>query len=91
MDTYIYIYTYLPQFAILYGNTPEYKTSSCFAYDYKNFDEAKFLADYKDIEKSFLNDDAIDLNQKFDIFLINLHNLIDKHYPKKNYQKGFET
>ena len=39
---------HLPQFAVVNENAPDYKTSSYTVYDYKNFDEAKFLADYKD-------------------------------------------
>ena len=78
---------HLPQFAILYDNAPEYKTSSYYAYDYKNFNEGKFLSDYNDIERSFLNDNDIDVNQKFEIFLFKLHNLVDKHLPKKKLSK----
>ncbi len=78
---------HLPQFAVLYGITPNYKTSSYTVYDYKNFDEAKFLRDYVAIENPFLNNNALNLNEKFDIYLTTLHNLIDKHCPKKMLSK----
>ena len=78
---------HLPQFAILSENAPDYKTSSYFSYDYKTFDEAKFLADYKEMDTSFLDDGSQDLNGKFDTFLLNLHNLVNKHCPKKKLNK----
>ena len=63
------------------------KTSSYFSYDYKAFDEAKFLADYKEMDTSFLDDGSQDLNGKFDTFLLNLHNLVNKHCPQKKLNK----
>ena len=78
---------HLPQFAILSENAPDYKTSSYFAYDYKTFDEAKFLADHKEKDSSFLDDGSQDLNGNFDTFLLNLHNLVNKHCPKKKLNK----
>ena len=78
---------HLPQFAILYGNTPEYKVSFVSAYDYRKFNEENFLAEYTTIEKSHLKDDAIDVSKKCDIFLLNLHNLVDKYCLKKKLSK----
>ena len=81
---------HLPQFAILYDDAPEYKASSYYAYDYTNFNEGKFLSDYNDIEGAFLNDNDIDVNQKFEIFLFilfKLQNLVDKHLPEKKLSK----
>ena len=78
---------HLPQFAIVAENAPDYKNSSYFAYDYKNFDGAKFLADYKETETSFLNSDSLDLNDKFETFLSGLNILITKHCPKKKLNK----
>ena len=54
---------HLPQFAILSENALDYKTSSYFAYkyfDYKYLDEVKFLADYKEIETSFIGSDSME-------------------------------
>ena len=78
---------HLPQLAILSENAPDYKTSSYFAYDYKTFDEAKFLADHREMDTSFLDDGNQDPNGKFDTFLLNLHNLVNKHCPKKTLNK----
>ena len=54
------------------------------AYDYESFNEENFLAKTTTIGKSCLKDDAINVSKQFDIFQLNLHNLVDKHYPKKN-------
>ena len=64
-----------------------FKTSSYFAYDYKTFDKAKFLADYNELDISFLDDESQHLNVKFNTFLLNLHDLINKHCPKKKLNK----
>ena len=78
---------HLPQFTVLYNNAPEYKTSSFHVYDYKNLNEENFISDYKDVERSYLNDKEIDINRKFETFLYKLHNLVDKHCPKKKLSK----
>ena len=78
---------HLPQFAVLKDKAPEYRNGSYFAYDYRRFDKTKFLSDYSDIEKSYLNDKGTDLNAKFDKFLLKLHDLINKHCPKKKLSK----
>ena len=41
---------HIAQLAILYDNAPDYKASSHYVYDYKNFSEDHFLSDYKNIE-----------------------------------------
>ena len=81
---------HLPQFAILSEDALDYKTSSYFAYkyfDYKYLDKVKFLADYKEIETSFIGSDNMDVNGKFDTFLSSLHNLINKHFPQRKLSK----
>ena len=60
---------HLPQFAILFGNTPEYKVSFASVHDYRNFNVENFLAEYTAIEKSYLTDDDIDVSKTFDTFL----------------------
>ena len=39
------------------------------------------------MDTSFLDDGSQDLNGKFDTFLLNLHNLVNKHCPKKKLNK----
>ena len=78
---------HLPQFAILKDNAPDYKNLSQFAHDYRKFDEASFLSEYSESDISYLSDESIDLNTKFDTFLFNLNNLIEKHCPEKRLNK----
>ena len=35
----------------------------------------------------FLEDESHDLNGKYDTILLNLHNLVNKHFPKKELNK----
>ena len=63
------------------------KTSCHFSYDYSQFDGDKFLTDYAEIDTSFLADQSIGLNGKFDNFLLSIHCLIDKHCPQKKLNK----
>ena len=81
------ISVHLPQFAVLKDKAPKYKNKSHFEYDYRTFDKTKFLSDYSDIERSYLSDESTDLNTKFDKFLRSLHDLINKHCPKKKLSK----
>ena len=78
---------HLPQFAVLSESAPDYKVISYFAYDYRNFDEAKFLAEYANHEKSFLSNEGTSLDIKFEKFLLNLQCLIENHCPKKKLNK----
>ena len=39
------------------------------------------------MDTSFLDDGSQDLNGKFDTFLLNLHNLVNKHCPQKKLNK----
>ena len=55
---------HLPQFAIMNGSTPDYKNTSYIAYDYRNFDGSKFLADYVNLDSSFLDDPNSGLDEK---------------------------
>ena len=61
-----------PQFCILSDFTCDYKYLSQLFYDYSRFDASKFLMDYSNMDLSFLNDNHIGLNAKFDQFLHNL-------------------
>ena len=56
---------HLPQFCIIYDCKFDYKASSYLSYDYSQFDANKFLADYAEIDTSFLADQNINLDGKF--------------------------
>ena len=72
---------HLPQFCFITDFTFNYKSLSHSSYDYSRFDVNKFLADYANMDFSFFTDKSIGLNDKFDSFLLNLYNLVDKHCP----------
>ena len=74
---------HLPQLSILSDDKPDYTTTSHYTYDYKNFDAVKCLADYNEMDTTVLEDGGLDLNEKFDNFLLNLHTLVNKHCTKK--------
>ena len=72
-----------PQFCILSDFTCDCKYLSQLFYDYSRFDASKFLMDYSNMDLSFLNDNHIGLNAKFDQFLHNLCSHINNHWPQK--------
>ena len=78
---------HLPQFCIITDFTCDYKNLSHSSYDYSHLDVNKFLADYADMDFSFSTDKSISLNDKFDNFLFNLYNLVNKHCPQKRLNK----
>ena len=83
----VQISDHFPQFSIFNNSAPIYDNSSYFVYNYKNFDESRFLDDYQKMDFAFLNADDSTVNHKFDEFLTNLNHLVDKHCPKKKLNK----
>ena len=57
--------------------------SSQYYYDYSHFDTNMILDDYAAIDFSSLTDESIQLNDKFDMFLLKIRNIANKHYPQK--------
>ena len=84
----IQISDHFPQFSIFNNSAPDYNNSSYFVYDYKNFDESKFLDEYLNMDFAFLNTDDQTVDHKFDKFLSNLNQLVEKHCPKKKLNKS---
>ena len=78
---------HLPQFAIFSNKKPDYSKQSYFSYKYTNFNQERFINDYITINSTFLCDDNIDVNVKFDMFLLNVHKLVNNHCPKQNIGK----
>ena len=78
---------HLPQFCIIYDCKFECKAPLYLSYDYSHFDANELLADYAKIDTSFIADQNINLDGKFDKFLLSLHCLIDKHCPQKKLTK----
>ena len=83
----VQISDHFPQFSIFNNSAPIYDNSSYFVYNYKKFDEARFLDDYQKMDFAFLNADDSTVNHKFDEFLTNLNQLVDKHCPKMKLNK----
>ncbi len=78
---------HLPQFCIINNYEFDYKSSSYLSYDYSHFNADSFLADYVELDKSFLTDQNSNLDEKFKQFLLSLHCLIDKHCPQRKLNK----
>ena len=66
---------HLPQFAIFRNKKPDYSKQSYFSYKYNNFNQERFINDSTTINSTFLRDDNIDINAKFDKFLLNVNKL----------------
>ena len=78
---------HLPQFAIFSNKKPDYSKQSYFSYKYNNFNQERFINDYTTINSTFLRDDNIDINAKFDKFLLNVNKLVNNHCPKEKIGK----
>ena len=83
----IQISDHFPQFSILSNSAPDYNYCSYFVYDYINFNQAKFLDQYLNMDFAFLDAEDHAVNQNFDKFLSHLNQLIDEHCPKKKLTK----
>ena len=80
---------HLPQFCIINDCLSDYKHFTRYVYDYSQFDSDKFLAEYAEINASFLIDKDTNLNKKFDTFLLNTFLLLSIAY-KMAISKEFE-
>ena len=78
---------HFPHFSIHSNSAPDLGHWSYLAYDYKNFNQSKFLDDYLSLDFTFLDADGHAVNHNFDKFLSLLNQLIDKHCPKKKLNK----
>ena len=58
-----------------------------FSYKYNNFNQERFRNDYTTINSTFLCDDNIDINAKFDKLLLNVNKLVNNHCPKEKIGK----
>ena len=82
---------HLPQFAIFSNKKPDYSKQSYFSYKYNNFNQEHFINDYTTINFTFLCEDNIDINAKFDKFLLNVNfpkeKIVERALKlKKNYR-----
>ena len=74
---------HFPQFLILKNACASHSKSESFKYDYSKFVEQKYLDDFNQINFSYLEDNNINVNNKFDKFLKDISNLTNLHAPIK--------
>ena len=60
-----------------------HNNSESFKYDYSSFKEDKFLDDFNQIDFTYLENNDLDVNNKFDTFLKDLNALTNQHAPIK--------
>ena len=68
-----------PQFLIVRKAVVVNKTQSYYQHDYSKFDEAKFLADFNNLNFEHLNDNQSDVNAKFNRFRAIVNEILKKH------------
>ena len=74
---------HFPQFMILKNTHVSHNNSESFKYDYSSFKEDKFLDDFNQIDFTYLENNDLDVNNKFDTFLKDLNTLANQHAPIK--------
>ena len=64
-------------------------TQSYYQHDYSNFDQEKFLSDFKHKHLNFeyLNDNQSNVCAKFNRFLVHVDAIVKKHAPLKKLNK----
>ena len=74
---------HFPQFLIIKHAGIKHNKISHYKYDYSNFDEQQLISDFDKLDFSYLNNDQIDVDNKFNKFLDDLNDLTCKHVPFK--------
>ena len=66
---------HFPQFLILKNTHVSHNKFESFKYDYSKFKEEEFVDDFNQIDFTYLEDNDLDMNNKFDRFLKDLTTL----------------
>ena len=74
---------HFPQFLIAKTAGIASKTQSYYQHDYSNFDEGKFLSDFKNLNFEHLNDNQSNVCAQFNRFLVHVDEIVKKHSPLK--------
>ena len=74
---------HFPQFLIFRHAGIPYKSLSYFQHDFINLNEENVLNNFANLDLSFLNDSALDVNAKFNRLLSSLDKLVKTHAPLK--------
>ena len=72
-----------PQFFILKNAQINHNKLESFKYDHAAFKENEFHDEFNQIDFTYLENNTIDVNRKFDRFLKDLTSLTNKHAPIK--------
>ena len=78
---------HFPQFLIFKHAGMTYKNLSYFQHDFSNLNEENLRNDFANIDLTFLNDSALDVNAKFNRLLSILDELVQTHAPLKKLTK----
>ena len=76
-----------PQFLIVKHAGIAYKNLSYSYHDFSKLNIDRFQRDFANLDLTYLNDDKVDTNSKFNRFLSNLDKLVKTHAPLKNSQR----
>ena len=86
-NTMTQITDHFPQFLIVKHAGITFKNLSYFQHDFSNLNEENLLNDFAHLDLSYLNDNALDVNAKFNRLLSSLDELVNTHAPLKKLTK----
>ena len=86
-DILIQISDHFPQVLIVKKAGIKARSMSFFQHDYATFNEENFVSDFNATSLEYLNDAALDVNDKFNRFLTSLNDLVSNHAPLKKLTK----
>ena len=79
---------HFPQFLIVKHAGITYKNLSYFQHDFSKLNQDSLMNDFEKVDLSYINEDRLDVNEKFNRFLCNLDELVKFHAPLKKLSKG---
>ena len=78
---------HFPQFLIVKHAGLSYKNLSYFQHDFSNLSKEHLLNDFSNLDLTYVNDSALDVNAKFNRHLSSLDELVITHAPLKKLTK----
>ena len=78
---------HFPQFLIVKHAGITYKNLSYFQHDFSHFNEVNVQNDFANLDLSYLNDNVLDVNAKFNRLLSNLDEVVKNHAPLRKLTK----
>ena len=78
---------HFPQFLIVKHAGITYKNLSYFQHDFSRFNEVNVQNDFANLDLSYLNDNALDVNAQFNRLLSNLDEVVKTHAPLRKLTK----